>query len=524
MKQSGRNHTKTIVTLALLLISLLFWFSCQNYYGSSTDQDTMEVTAKLTRGDAGIQTAISVQRKHNHALMSIVGVVGHGIGINDAGEPVITVFTEDKTVTGIPDKLDNIPVTQKVTGRFIAYVDPTSRFPRPVPIGVSVGHPQITAGTIGCRVKDASGNVYALSNNHVLANSNDADSGDVIIQPGPYDGGSTTTDVIGTLHAFVPILFDGSPNLVDAAIADVTASMVGYATPTDAAYGTPGITPIEAYVGLAVQKYGRTTGWTQGAVAEINVTVDVCYETRGPRKCVKLARFVDQITITPGTFSAGGDSGSLIVTDDDSNNPVALLFAGSSSRTIGSPIETVLAQFNVTIDDGAGSGPVNAVPTANFTVTTTDMTATFTDASIDTDGSIVSWSWDFGDGIGTATVQNPSYTYTNGGVYSVLLTVTDDEGATGSFSKDVSIIDPNGSPIMVTAIGYKSKGRHAVDLTWSGATTAVDIYRNGALITTTANDGSYTDATGGRGSATYVYKICETGAGICSDEVTVIFE
>jgi hypothetical protein len=85
------------------------------------------------------------------------------------------------------------------------------------------------------------------------------------------------------------------------------------------------------------------------------VTVDVCYETRGPFRCVKLARFVDQIAITDGTFSAGGDSGSLIVTADDKKNPVGLLFAGSDMHTIANPIGLVLDRFNVTIDDGSGA-------------------------------------------------------------------------------------------------------------------------------------------------------------------------
>lgn len=525
MKHSGRSHTKAYTILALLLLSLLFWFGCQNYFGVPTEDDALDATGRLTRANPAVQKVIEVQNKHTQKLMEIAGVVGTGIGLNDVGEPVISVFVEDRTTTGIPAFLDNVPVRKKVTGRFVAYVDPTTRLPRPVPIGVSVGHPDITAGTIGCRVKDASGNLYVLSNNHVLANSNKATIGDVIIQPGTYDGGDVSTDVIGTLYNFVPITFDGSPNLVDAAIADVTASMVGFSTPTGDAYGTPTTTLVDAYVGLPVQKYGRTTGWTQGEVSEINVTVDVCYQTQGPVRCKLLARFVNQVAITPGTFSAGGDSGSLIVTDDGSNNPVALLFAGSSTRTIGSPIGTVLAQFNVTIDDGEGSGPVNSVPTADFTYTTTDMTAYFTDASSDVDGSVVGWNWTFGDGVGTSTAQNPTYTYAAGGTYSVLLTVTDNEGATGSISKDVTVIDPNGSPITLTAVGYKSKGRHTVDLTWSGATTAIDIYRNGVLITTTPNDGSYTDATGGKGSATYVYKICETGGTTtCSDEVTVIFE
>jgi hypothetical protein len=99
-------------------------------------------------------------------------------------------------------------------------------------------------------------------------------------------------------------------------------------------------------VGLAVKKQGRTTGLTTGEVSGINATVTVSYGSVGT------ARFVNQIVITPGTFSAGGDSGSLIVTADENKNPVGLLFAGSDTHTIANPIGLVLDNFGVTIDNG----------------------------------------------------------------------------------------------------------------------------------------------------------------------------
>ncbi|MGH7447512.1 MAG: chitinase N-terminal domain-containing protein, partial [Longimicrobiales bacterium] len=61
-------------------------------------------------------------------------------------------------------------------------------------------------------------------------------------------------------------------------------------------------------------------------------------------------------------------------------------------------------------------------------------------------------------------------------------------------------------------------------LTWSGATsTSVDVYRNGAVVTTTANDGAHTDNTGLRGGGSLVYRLCEAGTSTCSNEVTVNF-
>jgi serine protease len=73
-------------------------------------------------------------------------------------------------------------------------------------------------------------------------------------------------------------------------------------------------------------------------------------------------------------------------------------------------------------------------------------------------------------------------------------------------------------------VGYKVQGVNTVDLSWSGATSPnVDIYRNGVVIATTMNDGTYTDSTGSRGHATYTYKVCEAGTGNCSNQVTVTF-
>jgi len=213
---------------------------------------------------------------------------------------------------------------------------------RPVPIGVSTGHPAITAGTIGCRVKDTAGKVYALSNNHVYANENKAAKGDNVLQPGSYDGGLNPRDAIGTLYNFQPIIFSrGANNTIDAAIALSSTANLDNQTP-GAGYGTPSSTTVQPFVGQLVQKYGRTTLLTTGNVYAVNATVNVGYSSG-------TARFVNQIMITPGTFSAGGDSGSLIVTQNG-NNPVGLLFAGSSSVTIACPIDLVLTRFGVSVD------------------------------------------------------------------------------------------------------------------------------------------------------------------------------
>ena len=174
-----------------------------------------------------------------------------------------------------------------------------------------------------------------------MANENNANNGDDILQPGPFDGGGPG-DEIATLSDWVNIVFSTSANnVVDAAIAAVDPADVTGETVT---YGAPNTITSNASVNMRVEKYGRTTESTRGRVQGINATVNVGYDTG-------VARFVGQIVIGGGGFSSGGDSGSLIVVQkgSDKGKPVGLLFAGGGGTTIANPIDDVLSAFNVTI-------------------------------------------------------------------------------------------------------------------------------------------------------------------------------
>ncbi|HVM25320.1 MAG TPA: PKD domain-containing protein, partial [Candidatus Limnocylindrales bacterium] len=165
--------------------------------------------------------------------------------------------------------------------------------------------------------------------------------------------------------------------------------------------------------------------------------------------------------------------------------------------------------------------PTNEPPTASFTATCSDLTCSFTDASTDADGAIAEWSWDFGDGA-TSTAQHPSHSYAAAGTYTVTLTVTDNGGATSSTSQSVTANQPP-SGITLSVTGTKVKGTKTADLSWSGAAgSQVDIYRDGAFLERTANDGAHTDSIG-KGGGTHTYKVCEGGTLTCSPEVSVSY-
>ena len=170
-----------------------------------------------------------------------------------------------------------------------------------------------------------------------------------------------------------------------------------------------------------------------------------------------------------------------------------------------------------------GSCGGNTPPVASFTFSCTALSCNFTDTSSDFDGTISAWNWQFGDG-GSSTAQNPSHTYAGSGTYSVTLTVTDNGSAQDSDSQNVTVSSGGGGGINLSASGRKVKGVQHADLTWTGATSGtVDVYRNGVIITTTPNDGAHTDNIGAKGSATYIYKVCNAGTSTCSNDSTVVF-
>lgn len=173
---------------------------------------------------------------------------------------------------------------------------------------------------------------------------------------------------------------------------------------------------------------------------------------------------------------------------------------GTCSGGCGAGIINALATLQA-----VGGGGGNVAPVANFSFTTSGLTATFTDSSSDSDGSVVSRSWNFGDG-STSTATNPSRTYASAGTYTVTLTVTDDDGATHSKSSSVTVSGGGGggnvlsNNVPVTGLGATTgnwvhytmvvpAGATGLKFTTTGGTGDGDLYvRFGSQPTTSAYD------------------------------------
>lgn len=284
-----------------------------------------------------------VKKQNESKLLKKRNVVGVGIGekIKDGkptGRTCVRVYVEKKVAKEklskqnlVPPMISDVETDVIEVGKIRPLVANRERS-RPARGGASIGHYKITAGTLGCLVKDKkTGQILILSNNHVLANSNTAKKGDAILQPGAADEGTLKKDKIAKLERFVKIGFGKTANTVDAAVAlplidsDVSPEISSIGLPTGTA---------KAKVGLVVQKSGRTTDHTLGLIKDISATIKVDYD--GP-----VAVFRNQILTT--FMSQGGDSGSLVM--DQKRRAVGLLFAGSDVVTICNPIEDVFDQL-----------------------------------------------------------------------------------------------------------------------------------------------------------------------------------
>lgn len=225
-------------------------------------------------------------------------------------------------------------------------------------------------GTLGGLIQDAEGHRYILSNNHVLAQSDRAAIGSLIVQPGLIDGNCTpfgepaaNIRPVASLSAFVP-LSESSSN-VDAAIAKVNVGSVdtnggilqlgsvgaeGILRPAPPAAGQGEAVTSSNVSSLSVIKSGRTTGLTCSSMEAIGATLEVQYYKDCAETNFYLTKtFTNQLVIGGNSFSDAGDSGSLVL-DAENAQVVGLLFASGTDRRgngygIANPIGDVLREL-----------------------------------------------------------------------------------------------------------------------------------------------------------------------------------
>ncbi|MBA3520973.1 MAG: PKD domain-containing protein, partial [Gemmatimonadales bacterium] len=264
------------------------------------------------------------------------------------------------------------------------------------------------------------------------------------------------------------------------------------------------------------------------ATGTVTQTVTV---TAPPPNSAPTAAFTESCSGLTCTFTDGSSDGDGTVRGWSWN------FGDGGSSTERNPSHTYAADgsFEVTLvatDDDGDTGTMtrtvavsrppatNAPPAAAFTHSCTGLSCRFTDRSTDSDGTVTAWRWTFGNGT-TSSNRNPSRTYAAAGTYTVALKATDDDGGTHQWSTAVTVR----SAIVLSVTGRKDATKHYMTLTWSGAKgTSVAVYRNGTFLRNEANDGRYVNTRTVKGTATYVFKVCEVGTTICSNEAKVVIK
>lgn len=223
-------------------------------------------------------------------------------------------------------------------------------------------------------------NPVILSNNHVLARSSLAANGEAIAQPGAaacFNAPITVANLTAQAALKPTSGTTGpAPSNVDAAIAQIVTGQVDTAGTILDLGATAGATsipaaPPSATVGvptlnMAVAKVGRTSGLTCSTITSLNTSTQVAYETAcGSNVTAFTAQYTNQLVINGGNFSAGGDSGSLIV-DSTTARPVGLLYGGSTTDTVANPIGDVIVAFtsgaNVPAPVGGADHAVSCAP------------------------------------------------------------------------------------------------------------------------------------------------------------------
>ena len=386
-RSTGRSWYTRSALLAIVALLSVVWVGCAEKVEQPSAPTTSEQSTAppapdqlLSKANPRVQHVMAIQDRHTPSLLQMNDVVGTATGV-DGDAIVITVYTA-RSKADLPRELDGVRVVQHISGPIepkkgpppmdggSGNDDPKAKQALPVKMGTSGGWGLDLAngfccgGTLGSLI-DVGGTQHVLSNYHVLysdivsgGNNTTAQPGQPVIQPGLIDVGCVAANAqqVATLVVNGGSLPNSSPK-IDAGIAAVISGRVD---PSGAILnvGVPaGGSGVPAFVGQAVKKMGRTTGLGRATVTGINGAFNITYANECAGGTSFTIGYTGQIVTSNNrcNFLDGGDSGSLMLEDVDTNPAaVGLLFAGSSicnpnAIAIANPIGVVLSHYGATM-------------------------------------------------------------------------------------------------------------------------------------------------------------------------------
>lgn len=373
-----------------------------------------------------IQVTLQAQAAFENTLLAKENVVGVAVGLKESEgvrteEMAVVVLVKEKVSSRdlpqsqvIPKQVDGVRTDVIAVGELWAQQTPRDRYRPTIPSGVSLGHYRITAGTLGCIVRDRiTGERFILSNNHVIANSNDAQIDDVVLQPGPADSGTNPADIVAKLARFTPLRYvedpvttptpNPNPNptptpnpggclMVGVQVMNFVASLLGSkqrvtTAPQSVGAQSAGVIAMPTPAPIVVQSAAVDNSYDAALarlsnpsmflddIQNIGKVEGTLPPTLGMR-VRKMGRTTGltfgTITLLNATVNVGyttsrgnrtarftgqviteamsqGGDSGSLIVDATQNKAVGLLFAGSPLATIFTPIDVVLAGLNVTI-------------------------------------------------------------------------------------------------------------------------------------------------------------------------------
>ncbi len=379
------------------------------------------------------------------------------------------------------------------------------------------GHGTHVAGTVG-------GITYGVAKGVAL----------VSVRVLDCSGSGTTSGVISGIewvtqnHASPAVanmsLGGGASSALDAAVQGSIDAGVAYSVSAgnsrrDACYYSPARAPEAMTIGATTSSDAKASYSNYGS----------CVDWFAPGSSITSAYYTSSTAtaIMSGTSMASPHTAgvaALYLEDNPGASPQQVRDALYDATTKGIVTSSRTADNHLLFSlVGGGGGPTNSPPTASFTYDCSELACSFDGGtSSDPDSDLLTYAWNFGDG-GTGTGVTASHAYSAGGTYSVTLTVNDGKGGTDYQTQGVTVSSGAGGGITLEVDLRVAGKNHFADLVWTGATsTSVDVWRNGEVLTTTANDGAYSEKL--RSSGSYIYKVCEAGTtNVCSDLASVIF-